>query len=77
MTSSITVGGSAVAGRVKTRKLQPPSAAALMERRRDPRVSMLDHPYKQESFLDQMIDKKVAHADRVLRLYDKSAHRLI
>ena len=38
---------------------------------------MLDHPYKQESFLDQMIDKKVAHADRVLRLYDKSAHRLI
>lgn len=63
--------------RVKTKKLQSPSAAALMKKRRDPRVSMLDHPYKQESFLDQMIDKKVAHADRVLRLYDKLAHRLV
>lgn len=57
--------------------LRPPSSAALIERRRDPRVSMLDNPYKRESFLDQMIDKKVDHADRVLRLYDKSAHRLI
>jgi hypothetical protein len=77
MTSFTTEGGSVVAERVKTKKLQPPSAAALMKRRIDPRVSRLDQLEKRESFLDQMIDKKVAHAERVLRFYDKSAHRLI
>lgn len=65
-----------MAKHVKKRELQLSSAAALMEMRRDSRVSMLDHPYKRKSFLDEMIDKKVAHADRVIRLYDKSAHRL-
>lgn len=39
-------------------------------------MSDLDHSYKRADFVDEQIDKKVAHAIRVIRLYDETSNRL-